>query len=739
MNTNEPGGIGTLVAVVLKARNLPNKRHIGKQDPYCSVGFNGETQRTRAIKRGGQHPEWDEELRFTLYEEDSVMRNGGDDGTPPPLPPKESRAPKKIKGGKTMSVACFADDQREPELIGETTVDLTEVLTKGETDEWFTLTHKDKYCGEVYLELTFWSHEPRPEKKATAITTKNSRHYVGRGEFVPFEESLAAPGVNAGEHRRDDSPSTLPSNSSHNLALYMPSYEQTARARARSPRASSGSSSDQLVNDFGELGFQDSARRPDSFAHVQEGLLAQSSSSRYSIASSLSSSHSHQSSELLPPPSNGSYRATTPQSQRYHRNSVASSQPYSMPQYSTVNQHIPPAPSGFSYHTPPRHGPRYSVPTTSSGFVSNSEPSGLQLPSHISEPSGLVPSGYSPAPSRTPVPAAHSPLPQHSSSLPPYLPSNSSVSSLQHPLPAPPQHSQVPFLHQSSYIPPPPVSAPPMQYPPPQPSSTFPVPAPPQIYPTYDSPNAALRQEYISPASEPSPAAHVIPNYVPGSRPLPPQPQGVGHGPPLQISLVPQTYGQQFTSPLPTMYGQNSPATPTPNYGAPIGQQHNPLPTPPGPPGPLAPVSRTPPQQASNALVPASSFHHIPPPPPLPAQPSSPSNSPQSYINGSPQTNGANLSAVPPPPGHIRSVSGRPGLPLPPAPPSMPYQPHPAAPLPPSQSHNAYTFVPLSSFESAQTYHPGPPPRPPAQITGQPRWMPQQYAGYETAAGRAGN
>ena len=33
-----------------------------------------------------------------------------------------------------MNVTCWADDLREPELIGETTVDLTEALTKGETD-----------------------------------------------------------------------------------------------------------------------------------------------------------------------------------------------------------------------------------------------------------------------------------------------------------------------------------------------------------------------------------------------------------------------------------------------------------------------------------------------------------------------------------------------------------------------------------------------------------------------------
>ncbi|KAI0045800.1 hypothetical protein FA95DRAFT_1560760 [Auriscalpium vulgare] len=159
MNANEPGGlegIGTLVVVVLKARNLPNKRQFGKQDPYCSVGFNGGTQRIRAIKRGGQHPEWDEELRFTLYEDDSAMPDGGEDMTGrAPLPPGASRA---IRGGNTISVACFDAGQSEPVLIGETIVDLTEVLTKGESDEWFTLTHEDKYCGEVYLELTFWRH-----------------------------------------------------------------------------------------------------------------------------------------------------------------------------------------------------------------------------------------------------------------------------------------------------------------------------------------------------------------------------------------------------------------------------------------------------------------------------------------------------------------------------------------------------------------------------------------------------
>jgi neural Wiskott-Aldrich syndrome protein len=115
-------------------RNLPNKRHIGKQDPYCLVTLNGEKRRTKAIKRGGQHPEWDEEIRFAVFEDDSELAGQvGPDGTPLP-PPKKEKGPPKIKGGIHMAVACYAEDMREPDFIGETRVNLIEVLTKGETD-----------------------------------------------------------------------------------------------------------------------------------------------------------------------------------------------------------------------------------------------------------------------------------------------------------------------------------------------------------------------------------------------------------------------------------------------------------------------------------------------------------------------------------------------------------------------------------------------------------------------------
>lgn len=70
-----------------------------------------------------------------MYEDaDDPSARSLDGGTPPPLPPKNSKGPSSIQGGKLMKITCWADDNREPELIGETNVDLTEVLTTGETD-----------------------------------------------------------------------------------------------------------------------------------------------------------------------------------------------------------------------------------------------------------------------------------------------------------------------------------------------------------------------------------------------------------------------------------------------------------------------------------------------------------------------------------------------------------------------------------------------------------------------------
>ncbi len=78
----------------------------------------------------------------------------GSDGNAPPPPPK-TRSMKdnlNVQGGKHMIVACYAEDVREPDFIGDTKVDLTEVLTKGETDREF---------GRVYSHFILFILEQR--------------------------------------------------------------------------------------------------------------------------------------------------------------------------------------------------------------------------------------------------------------------------------------------------------------------------------------------------------------------------------------------------------------------------------------------------------------------------------------------------------------------------------------------------------------------------------------------------
>lgn len=56
--TGDGPEIGTLVAIVDRAKNLPNRKTIGKQDPYCAARLGKEAKKTTTDIRGGQTPKW---------------------------------------------------------------------------------------------------------------------------------------------------------------------------------------------------------------------------------------------------------------------------------------------------------------------------------------------------------------------------------------------------------------------------------------------------------------------------------------------------------------------------------------------------------------------------------------------------------------------------------------------------------------------------------------------------------
>lgn len=120
-----------------RQKNLPNKRSIGKQDPYAVLQFGAEVQKTKADKRGGQHPNWDEQLHFEIYDdlEDAMKKGIGSGDSTIKASSNTAQKSRKGKGGaKILKVSCYADDARDPELIGEGQVDLTETLKTGEFD-----------------------------------------------------------------------------------------------------------------------------------------------------------------------------------------------------------------------------------------------------------------------------------------------------------------------------------------------------------------------------------------------------------------------------------------------------------------------------------------------------------------------------------------------------------------------------------------------------------------------------
>ncbi|CAE6994956.1 hypothetical protein PTNB73_04698 [Pyrenophora teres f. teres] len=131
--------IGTLVVIMDRARNLPNKRTMGKQDPYCAARLGKEAKKTRTDKRGGQTPKWDQELRFTVHDSPDYNR---------------------------LKVSVFNDDKKT-ELIGEAYANLQSVIAPGggQSDEWLGLNCKGKYAGEIRMEMTYYDTRPKTEKQ----------------------------------------------------------------------------------------------------------------------------------------------------------------------------------------------------------------------------------------------------------------------------------------------------------------------------------------------------------------------------------------------------------------------------------------------------------------------------------------------------------------------------------------------------------------------------------------------
>ncbi|KAI0408834.1 hypothetical protein F4802DRAFT_298556 [Xylaria palmicola] len=151
--------IGTLVLIVDRAKNLPNRKTIGKQDPYCAARLGKEAKKTSTDIRGGQTPKWDQELRFTVHDSPDYFQ---------------------------LKLSVFNDDKKT-ELIGETWIDLRDIVVQGggQSDQWHNLNCKGKYAGSIRIEITYYDGRPKPEKQVAKLKPATSTSELDSASSTP--------------------------------------------------------------------------------------------------------------------------------------------------------------------------------------------------------------------------------------------------------------------------------------------------------------------------------------------------------------------------------------------------------------------------------------------------------------------------------------------------------------------------------------------------------------------------
>ncbi|KAI1434302.1 hypothetical protein GGR50DRAFT_414085 [Xylaria sp. CBS 124048] len=151
--------IGTLVLIVDRAKNLPNRKTIGKQDPYCAARLGKEAKKTTTDIRGGQTPKWDQELRFTVHDSPDYFQ---------------------------LKLSVFNDDKKT-ELIGETWIDLRDIVVPGggQSDQWHNLSCRGKYAGNIRIEITYYDSRPKPDMpfaKSKPVASSSEQDTAGSSQ-----------------------------------------------------------------------------------------------------------------------------------------------------------------------------------------------------------------------------------------------------------------------------------------------------------------------------------------------------------------------------------------------------------------------------------------------------------------------------------------------------------------------------------------------------------------------------
>ncbi|KAF4597482.1 hypothetical protein EYR40_007941 [Pleurotus pulmonarius] len=179
--------LGTLIIVVLKARNLPDPHSFYKSDVYTQVSLNNETKSTPVDVKGGQHPVWDAELRFPIMKDAAAKF-------------------------RELKVSCWSKEPRTDEKLGEGKIDISETLKTGEFDDWISLsTPEAGVRGDVYLEMTFYAAAPMPAT-TNRLSAAPGAQLLRRPSKLSQADRLSRPAIQPSPLSTNGSKFTQPDN-----------------------------------------------------------------------------------------------------------------------------------------------------------------------------------------------------------------------------------------------------------------------------------------------------------------------------------------------------------------------------------------------------------------------------------------------------------------------------------------------------------------------------------------------
>jgi hypothetical protein len=95
-----------------------------KMDPFVEIAIGPNRYKTTVHKNGGKRPQWNETFTHELY------GNEGD-----------------------MTVIVWDQDRRKVDLVGETRINLAQVLAQGSSSNWYELFWRGKTAGRILINL----------------------------------------------------------------------------------------------------------------------------------------------------------------------------------------------------------------------------------------------------------------------------------------------------------------------------------------------------------------------------------------------------------------------------------------------------------------------------------------------------------------------------------------------------------------------------------------------------------